>query len=213
MSAISHGWHPSQGDVAKIPVSVAREFHSADAGHKYGKGHDKKKADGGRAALDVAFAEKRRARAEGGQVFEGPIVSAVPGRTDKHEMDVASGSYVLPSSHIASLGEDNTLAGMEHIRQIGPHGIRKLAHSAKGARDIISKHRLKRAVGGATDDNTGHPIPVVTAGGEHVMSPDDVRIVGDGDVSLGHRLLDNWVVQNRKSHIKELRSLAPPAKD
>ena len=38
MSAISHGWHPSHGDVAKIPVKVAKEFHAADKGHKYGKG-------------------------------------------------------------------------------------------------------------------------------------------------------------------------------
>jgi hypothetical protein len=39
MSAISHGWHPSKGSVAKIPVSVAREFHAADAGKKYGGKH------------------------------------------------------------------------------------------------------------------------------------------------------------------------------
>ncbi len=165
-------------------------------------------------ALAIAFSEKRRSRATGGQVFEGPIVSSVPGRTDKHEMDVAAGSYVLPSSHVASLGEDNTLAGMNHLKQLGAHGIRKLAHSAKGAHDIIRKHRLKRALGGATGDNdTGHPIPVITAGGEHVMSPDEVRVVGDGDVGLGHKLLDNWVIQNRKEHVKTLQKLAPPAKD
>lgn len=39
MSAIAHGWHPT-GKAAAIPVSVAKEFHAADAGHKYGKGHD-----------------------------------------------------------------------------------------------------------------------------------------------------------------------------
>ncbi len=39
MSAIAHGWHPSGLD---IPVKVAKEFHAADAGHKYGKGMDKK---------------------------------------------------------------------------------------------------------------------------------------------------------------------------
>ena len=36
MSAIAHGWHPT-GKAASIPVSVAKEFHAADAGHKYGK--------------------------------------------------------------------------------------------------------------------------------------------------------------------------------
>ena len=38
MSAIAHGWHPSQGSVAKIPVGVAKDFHAADKGRKYGKG-------------------------------------------------------------------------------------------------------------------------------------------------------------------------------
>jgi hypothetical protein len=37
MSAIAHGWKPT-GKAADIPVSVAREFHAADKGHKYGKG-------------------------------------------------------------------------------------------------------------------------------------------------------------------------------
>jgi hypothetical protein len=32
-------------------------------------------------------------------------------------------------------------------------------------------------------------------------------------VTLGHRLLDNWVVENRKNHVKTLQKLDPPAKD
>ena len=28
MSAISHGWHPSKGDIAKIPVGVAKHLHA-----------------------------------------------------------------------------------------------------------------------------------------------------------------------------------------
>lgn len=35
MSAIAHGWKP-KGKAAGIPVKVAKEFHSADAGKKYG---------------------------------------------------------------------------------------------------------------------------------------------------------------------------------
>lgn len=35
MSAIAHGWKPT-GEAAKIPISVAKEFHAADAGKKYG---------------------------------------------------------------------------------------------------------------------------------------------------------------------------------
>jgi hypothetical protein len=35
MSAISHGWKP-KGSAAGIPVRVAKEFHAADTGKKYG---------------------------------------------------------------------------------------------------------------------------------------------------------------------------------
>lgn len=37
MSAIAHGWKP-KGSAAGIPVKVAKEFHAADKGRKYGKG-------------------------------------------------------------------------------------------------------------------------------------------------------------------------------
>jgi hypothetical protein len=35
MSAIAHGWKP-KGKAAGIPVKVAKEFHRADKGKKYG---------------------------------------------------------------------------------------------------------------------------------------------------------------------------------
>lgn len=35
MSAIAHGWHP-EGKAADIPIKVAKEFHQADKGKKYG---------------------------------------------------------------------------------------------------------------------------------------------------------------------------------
>lgn len=167
-----------------------------------------KRADGGATALNLAYALKR---AEGGEVFEGPIVSAVPGRTDKHEMDVGSGSYVIPSESISHLGENNTLAGLAKIRELGPHGLRKLVHKAHGASAIIRKHRAKG--GTANSPDVGRPVPVVTAGGEHVLSPQEVSIIGDGDLTLGHRLLDNWILQNRKDHLNTIRKLRPPAKD
>jgi hypothetical protein len=42
MSAISHGWHP-KGKAADIPMKVAKEFHRADAGKKYGQKHNLRK--------------------------------------------------------------------------------------------------------------------------------------------------------------------------
>lgn len=35
MSAISHGWKP-KGKAKDIPVKVAKEFHKADTGKKWG---------------------------------------------------------------------------------------------------------------------------------------------------------------------------------
>lgn len=35
MSAIAHGWRPT-GKAAGIPVKVAKEFHQADRGKKWG---------------------------------------------------------------------------------------------------------------------------------------------------------------------------------
>ena len=46
MSAIAHGWKP-KGSAARIPVSVAKDFHAADK--KVGKWeHPTKKARGGK---------------------------------------------------------------------------------------------------------------------------------------------------------------------
>lgn len=164
-------------------------------------------------ALAIAYETKRRNRADGGQVHTGPIVSEVPGRTDHHPMAVPSGSYVLPAEMVSHFGENNTLAGLAHLRRIGAPGIRKLARSAPGARAISVKHRRRAAGGRAPETPTGHPIEINAAGGEHVLSPEEVKVIGDGDVILGHALLDNLVMVRRKKHISTLKALAPPARD
>ena len=67
-------------------------------------------------ALDVA---RRSKRAAGGGMYNpysmknverqvmhtGPIMSSVPGRTDKHAMNVPSGSYVVPAHVVSHLGQ------------------------------------------------------------------------------------------------------------
>lgn len=164
-------------------------------------------------ALAIAYENKRRNRAEGGPVHVGPIVSEVPGRTDNHPMAVPAGAYVLPAEHVSHFGENNTLAGLAHLRKIGAPGIRKLAHGAPGARAIVTKHKRRAAGGMVAETPTGHPIEINAAGGEHVLSPEEVKVIGDGDVILGHALLDNLVMQRRKSHIRTLSKLPGPARD
>lgn len=159
------------------------------------------------AALQVAYATKRQARAAGGQVHIGPISSTVPGRTDDHPMDVASGSYVLPAECVSNLGENNTNAGMVKLHEVmngSPDQIRKFFDAKPPARAAGGRREVERV---------GEPVPIAAAGGEYVIDPRTVAIIGNGDVKRGHAILDAWVMKRRKNHIKTLRGLAPPARD
>lgn len=141
------------------------------------------------AALETA---RRAKRARGGAVHVGPIDSKVPGRTDEHEMSVEDGSYVLPSECISHLGQNNTDAGFEVAKKMFPDS---------GRRSV----KVKRAKGGKVD--------VVTAGGEFIISKKDCKRIGGGDLAHGHKILDRFVMHQRKNHIETLKSLDPPAQD
>lgn len=160
-------------------------------------------------ALAIAYATKRRARAAGGQVHIGPIASEVPGRTDLHPMDVASGSYVVPAEAVSNLGENNTAAGLKVLRDVidGPP-------DAMCEFFGVSSSPTKLARGGAVAQQVQHqPVPINAAGGEFVIPPEKVAVIGHGDIQRGHDVLDKWVLKRRKNHIKTLKGLPPPAKD
>lgn len=158
-------------------------------------------------ALAIAYETKRRARAEGGGVHIGPISSTVPGRTDHHPIDVSGGSYVIPAECVSNLGENNTNAGMVKLDEVmnsTPEEIRKFFGATPPS----------RAAGGRSDDRgVGDRVPINAAGGEFVIPPNIVEIIGYGDIKRGHATLDAWVMKRRKNHIETLRGLAPPAKD
>ena len=118
----------------------------------------------------------------------GPIHSAVAGRTDHLNMHVPSGSYVIPADIVSSLGEGNTMAGFRAVKEM-----------------------FKNAVGG--DAPEGAPVPIVAAGGEYVLSPQEVAWVGKGDIDLGHKALDKWILDTRAELIKTLKNLSPPKTD
>ena len=130
-------------------------------------------ASGGRAAQTIQRA--------------GLIQSTVPGRTDKHSINVISGSYILPADHVAHLGQDNSMAGGKVLDSMFGSPRRKT--SPARSNDIV---------------------PIVVAGGEYLLEPDQVARVGDGDLNKGHNSLDAWVKSTRKKHISLLKSLPPP---
>ena len=141
------------------------------------------------------------------KVHVGPIHSPVAGRTDHLPVHVPSGAYVIPADIISAMGEGNTMAGFKVANTIfskipGMQGM-------PGA-DAQLGLPEKRAMGGATH---GSPVPVVVAGGEYVISPEDVEHMGEGDLDAGHRVLDAFVVKMRKKTVDTLKNLPGPKKN
>ena len=187
-------------------------------------------------ALAVAYDLKRRGRAFGGPSgtppwyvrnearnlgHVGPIMSSVPGRTDRHNISVPSGSYVLPADHLSALGQGNTMAGVKIVNNMfskGPYGGGTMpVHHGAGAPRPPAPAKIPGLSGfsdrgGARGEDHGQPTPVIVAGGEYVLGPETVKQIGGGDLKQGHKILDAWVLDVRKSHVKTLRKLPPPVK-
>jgi hypothetical protein len=119
-------------------------------------------------------------------------------------MHVPSGSYVIPADIVSGMGEGNTTAGFKHLKRMFsgvPRGQGESPYGQSGGPYGMAK-------GGAA----AH-VPIVAAGGEHVLTPDEVRWAGGGDLDTGHKVLDAFVLRMRKELIHTLRHLAPPKKD
>lgn len=151
------------------------------------------------------------------KVHVGPIHSPVAGRTDHLPMHVPSGSYVIPADIISAMGEGNTMAGFKVANTIfsripGMTGM-------PGAPSLPAEGSLPgadaqlglpgKAKGGSIED----AVPIVAAGGEYVISPEDVRRIGEGDLDRGHQELDLFVKAMRAKTIKTLQKLPGPKKD
>ena len=163
-------------------------------------------------AIAIALNTARKAMAEGGhparspkdpKVFHGPLKAAIPGRTDRLPIHVHSGSYVLPADIVSGLAEGNTEAGFEVINRMIQDQM-----SRGGRVGMTQKYGLK-----------GHYhegeslVPCVVAGGEYILTPQEVEAFGDGDISKGHKVLDAFVKSQRAKTIKTLKKLPGPAKD
>lgn len=150
------------------------------------------------------------------KIHVGAIHSPVAGRTDHLPVHVWSGSYVIPADIISSIGEGNTTAGFKIAKQVfempsymkGTPGSPVLG-GQPGAMAI--PELPERARGGSVNEQEA--VPVVLAGGEYVIHPDQVERIGDGDMDLGHRRLDEFVKRMRAKTIATLAKLPGPKKD
>jgi hypothetical protein len=146
----------------------------------------------------------------------GPIHSSVAGRTDHLKMNVPSGSYVIPADIISAMGEGNTMAGFKLAEKTfskpaswmggGPYG-----GSMEPYDEPMTPYGMEmpsKATGGASSG-----VPIVAAGGEYVIHPEDVRHLGNGDMEAGHRHLDAFVKKMRARTIATLQRLPGPKRD
>jgi len=181
-------------------------------------------------AIAAALNTARHSKAEGGinqmtgnmpvmgntqpmhQVHAGPIHSPVAGRTDHLPMNVKSGSYVIPADIISAMGEGNTMAGFKiakhmfsskpYFQEKGPYGSGNMPYGG-GA----TPYGAKLASGGTA------PVEIVAAGGEYVITPEEVYEIGKGDMDRGHEALDHFVTGYRKKTIDTLKKLPGPKRD
>ena len=145
----------------------------------------------------------------------GPILSAVPGRTDSHSAHVPSGSYVIPADIVSGRGQGNTIAGsntLQRMFKMGPYGtsMPSMGHGHLGAPKMAG---MMHAGGGKGGDHVGKPVPVMLAGGEIVIPPENLMKVVHPDLHKAHQIMDAWVIHERKNLRKTLAKLPGPAKD
>jgi hypothetical protein len=148
-----------------------------------------------------------------GLAKQGLIKSSVPGRTDKLNLDVPSGSYVIPADIPSAIGQGNTTAGgaiLDKMFNRGPYGMSMMRSKGPrlGARHTSMMKPNKR--GFAEGGETGAATPIIAAGGEYMVHPETVANLGNGDMDLGHSILDSFVKQVRAKHISTLKGLKPP---
>lgn len=196
-------------------------------------------------ALAIAYATKRRGKAFGGglgggmtkapssnpswqtrtaareMLHSGPIMSMVPGRTDKHPMKVAGGSYVFTADHVSHLGQNNTVAGFNKLNKMfkmGPYdsgAAMPIKHGPGAPR--APKLAGVADVGGGRGIHGGAPVEIITAGGEFVVPPHKIlewqhRNGFPPNLDEGHAALDKWQTSTRKEHRATLAKLPGPAK-
>jgi len=166
-------------------------------------------------SMNPTWQEKQEARA----MTRGPILSAVPGRTDAHYTHVPSGSYVIPADIVSGRGEGNTLAGanaLQKMFKMGPYGA-GMPHLG-GGHSVPRPPKLASG-GGKYGNHIGKPVKVKLAGGEIVVPPEHVletmQRVTKRKLTLdeAHRIMDAWILKERKKLRKTLARLPGPAKD
>jgi len=202
---LRHSGHPQDQAIA-IALKTARSVKAGGGEMMYEPG-TKRDADPVAKPSQYGDVEK---------IHSGPIHSPVAGRTDHLPMHVASGSYVIPADIISAMGEGNTMAGFRVANTIFTKAPEMGGQPGLGIPDAEGAPGMDAQLGlpgKASGGSTGNAVPIVAAGGEFVIGPDDVTHLGGGDMDRGHQILDAFVKKMRKKTVDTLKALPGPRKD
>jgi hypothetical protein len=125
-------------------------------------------------------------------------------------MHVKSGSYVIPADIISAMGEGNTMAGFKSAKMVFS-GTPYAKGNVYGQSSSPYGASMPKAEGGPAEGDD--LVPIVAAGGEYVITPEEVGSIGSGDLDHGHKVLDAFVLKMRGKTIETLRNLPGPKKD
>lgn len=76
---------------------------------------------------------------------------------------------------------------------------------------MSQKNPALEAHGGAARSGNG-PVPINASGGEFVIEPNEVARIGGGDINMGHKVLDTWLMRLKKEAAKTIQQLPGPAR-
>ena len=144
-------------------------------------------------------AARRETREEAGYDHDGGLSPFM--HSDRHGADFVT--FLAHSSRFKPKLNDEH----DEARWVTPEEAQRM-ELHPGVREALNKLRARKAGGGAASG-----VPIVAAGGEHVLSPDEVRYAGAGDLDMGHRVLDSFVREVRKELIRTLKGLPGPRRD
>lgn len=142
------------------------------------------------------------------------------GRADHVTTEAPSGSYILPADILSGLGEGNSIAGARVISEMlksGPWGTKPVQMgrgSGPPRAPGLPSDEMEQAFakGGEVEKRMATSVPVLLSDGEYQIGVPDVVRIGGGSLKRGHKILDAFVLHQRKKTINKLKKLPGPVK-
>jgi hypothetical protein len=168
-------------------------------------------------ALDVA-GRQRKDRARGGSVV-GALKGKGKGRADDIKISARPGSHVIPADVVSAMGGGNSIAGHDILGQMFPKSIKpRLQKGAMGQSKKVpnvspTKIQSVNMFGGRSTGkmfSDGGSVPIAVSDGEFIISPEDVKDVGEGNIDAGHKVLNDFIIRVRASTVDQLKQMENP---